>query len=127
MAHWKEIKHTVDTKGKTEHYTLQLWLKFPKESKWNDKEESPVVEISYSDRKYEYTYWIDKEKSKSWTVKPTKSCVITVNYIQRHAQVVLYSGTKSQPDYNEFTLEYCKREAERIFVDRLSNLINQIK
>jgi hypothetical protein len=125
MSKWRTIRHVEDTKGKTEHYTCELWLKFPK-SIWNKSEESPVIKITYSDRKYEETYWLDKNKTKSYTLEPSRSCVIEVNYIQRHTQVVLYSGTHGEPNYNDFTLEYCKVRAEKIFTDRLTDLINQI-
>ncbi len=122
---WKTTKHIVDSAGKTEHYTCQLWLKFPV-SNWNVNDESPVIEITYSDRKYEKTYWLDENETKSYTLKPRKSCIIKVNYIQRHTQKVLYSDTKGEPEYESFTLEYCKKISEDLFVGRLTDLISQI-
>lgn len=123
---WKTTYHTESTDGKTEHITCELWVNFPK-SRWNQNEESPVIEIKFRDKKYESGWWLDNEKTKWWVDKPRKYASIKFNYFQRHPEIVLYSDTTKAVPYEEFTLDYCKEYAIKLFSDRLNDVLKQLK
>lgn len=122
---WRVIKHTESTDGKTEHITCELWVNFPK-SRWNDKEESPVIKIRYSDMKYETGWWVDNAKTKWWTQKPSKYCTIEFIYFQRQTKEELYSGNPSTPPYDDFTLDYCKEYATSLLKERINDVLKQL-
>jgi hypothetical protein len=123
---WITRKHTKSTDNKTEHFVCEGIVNFPT-STWNQNEETPVIEIRYNDRKYEYGYWLDKEETKWYVMKPSKSCLIKFHYLQRHPEVNIYSGVGDIVSYEEFTLDYCKNYAENIFKERLNEVIKQLK
>jgi hypothetical protein len=41
-------------------------------------------------------------------------------------EVKIWSSEKRKP-YNEFTIDFCKKEAIKIFTERLNNILNQFK
>lgn len=122
---WRTTYHNESTDGKTEHITCELWVKFPP-TRWNQNEESPIIKITYSDRKYETGWWLDKEKTKWWTQKPSKSCSIEFIYFQRQSEKHLHSDTTQSVSYEEFTLDYCKDYALKLFTDRMNDVLNQL-
>lgn len=123
---WRTTYHNESTDGKTEHITCELWVNFPK-SRWNQNEESPVIEIKFRDKKYESGWWLDREKTKWWVDEPSKCGSIRFNYFQRHPEIVLYSDTTQTVPYKDFTLDYCKEYAVKLFSDRLNDVLNQLK
>ena len=125
--YWRKTYHTQSTDGVTEHIHMELMMNFPV-TRWNKKKERPVVRIEYYDYKKEGGWYIDDRKTKWYTYPPHKNCDIKINYFQSHPATKLYSGTKdTKVHYNDFTIEYCMKEAERIFKERLMDVINQFK
>ena len=122
---WRTVRHIQSTDGKTESVECELILNFPT-SHWNKKEESPVVKVKYYDYKVESGWWIDDAKTKWYTYPPHKSCEIYVNYLQRHP-VIKFGSRFDKVTYEEFTLEYCKEQAIKIFVKRLQDILKQCK
>jgi hypothetical protein len=122
---WRVVKHTESTDGKTEHITCELWVNFPK-SRWNDKEESPVIKIMFSDRKYSFEFSFKKGGSDSFIVPPSKNCVIQFTYFQRQTEIKLNSDHPSTLPYDEFTLDYCKEYATTILKERINDVLKQL-
>lgn len=120
---WITTKHTKSTCGKTENIHCELLLNFPV-SHWNEKDKSPVIRIFYHDYKVESGWWLDDKKTKWYAYPPHKRCEIMINYFQRHPTLVLHSRT-NEISYDEFTIDFCKQQAEKIFTERLRDLLNQ--
>ena len=120
---WITTKHIQSTDGKTEKIYCELILEFPN-SRWNKKEKSPVIQLFYYDYKVENSWYIDENKTKLYTQPPHKWCELVFNYFQRMPEIKFYSGDK-RTLYNDFTLDFCKREALRLFTERLSSVLNQ--
>lgn len=120
---WVTTKHIQSTDGKTEKIFCELILKFPP-SQYKKKEHSPVLQIFCYDYKVEGGWWIDNEKTKWYTQPPHKYCEIKFYYFQRMPNEKIYSGEKRTP-YKDFTIEFCKEQAVKIFTERLTDLLNQ--
>jgi len=121
---WITTKQIQSTDGKTEHIHCKLILEFSI-SNWNKKEKSPVIEIEYFDYKVESGWWIDNAKTKWYVYKPHKNCRIKINYFQRHPEIMLNSSEK-KVNYQNFTVNYCKSEAIKMFKSKLVDIIDQL-
>lgn len=122
---WKEIKHTIGTNGRVEKYIYEYIINFPP-SQWNKKETSPIIKIRLNDYKTETGWWLDKEKTKWYTQPPNKVCHIEFGYFQRQTDLTISTFSDETPDYEDFTLEFCKEYALRIFKRRVNNVLKQI-
>lgn len=119
---WIITKHIKSTDGKTEKIECEYRINFPP-SRWNDKDNSPVIQLSFYDYKVESGWWLDDEETKWHTHPPHKHCIVNFNYFQRMPQIKLYDGKEAK--YEDFTLEYCQKESLKIFIDMLNNVIKQ--
>jgi hypothetical protein len=120
---WITTKHIQSTDGKTEKIYCELRLNFPT-SQWNKNEKSPVIHLFYYDYKVEGGWWIDKAKTKWYTHPPHKHCEIRFNYFQRMPEVKIFSSEKGT-HYNDFTIDFCKEQALKIFTERLNEVLSQ--
>jgi len=122
---WKTTKHIQSTDGKTEKICCELWVDFPPGG-CNNSNSSPILELFYYDYKVESGWWIDNDKTKWYTHPPHKHCEIRFNYFQRMPKEKIYTGQRRTP-YDEFTIDFCKKQAINIFTERLNNVLNQLK
>lgn len=122
---WNEIKHTIGTDEMVENYIYEYIINFPP-SLWNKKETSPIIKIRLNDYKTETGWWLDKEKTKWHTQPPNKVCHIEFGYFQRQTDLTISTFSKETPDYEDFTLDFCKKYALRIFKRRVNNVLKQI-
>jgi hypothetical protein len=120
---WITTKQIQSTDGKTEKIYCELMLDFPT-SVWNKNEKSPVIQLFYYNYKVDGGWWLDKNETEWYTHPPHKFCEIQFNYFQRMPKITLYSREEKTP-YSEFTLDFCKKEALKIFTERLSKVLNQ--
>lgn len=121
---WVTTRHIQSTDGKTENISCELLLKFPT-SQWNKKEKSIVVKLYYYNYKVESGWFIDDAKTIWHKHPPHKYCEIDFNYFQRMPKVKINSSEK-RLNYNDFTLDFCKKQAIEMLKERLSNLLIQI-
>lgn len=109
----------------TESYRYELYLEFPQKG-WNEKKESPVLEIYYYHKKNETGWWLDKEKTKWYTCEPVKKIEIKFYHIQRLPKIEKYIS-KSNPEYEKYTIDYCKEIAINELKEKLMNVVKQLK
>lgn len=116
---WKLINNVKSSCEKTEKFHYRLYLNFPIES-WNKEELRPVLDLYFTDYKLELKH--------DYGIRPKmKTCDIKFFYFQNHPKTSFSSSTTERPNYNNFTLEYCKQEAVNILERRFFNIINQLK
>ena len=124
---WVITKQIQSSDGKTEKIHCELTLNFPS-SNWNKKEKSPVIRLCYYDYKIKSGWWIDKLKTQWYTAPPHKRCEIHISYLQRHPDTILHSSNRNKGcPYKEFTIDYCKEYAIKLFTERLTSLLEQLK
>jgi len=122
---WKIVNYSISTDDKVEKSNHHLFLKFP-ESTWNNVKYRPVIEIEFYNRKVEGGWWLDRNKTEWYTQKPYKTCKIRFFYFQSHPELEMYSSHDNCPNYEDFTIEYCKEKAFEIFKERLDNIYKQL-
>lgn len=124
--HFEKFKHTFGNNQESEFIGYRGYLKFPI-SKWNKKEKTPIIEVRYSDYKKESGWWLDDKKTKWYTYPPHKNCEIKFFYFTRHPEIKLYSSTRdTKVKYEDFTINYCLKQAMEIFKDRLNDVFSQL-
>ena len=120
---WKLINNVKSSCEKTEKFHYRLYLSFPIES-WNKEELRPVLDLYFTDYKTNFDHYFGTRPKR-------KICDINFFYFQNHPKVTFSSGGikdgTEMPEYNSFTLEYCKQEAINILERRFFNIINQFK